>query len=77
AALALPRAARVAAAAAALDRRDTASRSTTRELVTERRTAAGPAARGADPAAPAPVRLGEQRRTIRPRTPRPNARTAR
>ena len=74
----LPRAARVAAAAIALDRRDTISSFSSRESTSDRRTsliAAEP--RNAREIATQPVRLGEQRRTIRPRSTRPNARIAR
>ena len=74
----LPRAARVAAAATALDRRDTISSFSSRESTSDRRTsliAAEP--RNAREIATQPVRLGEQRRTIRPRSTRPNARIAR
>lgn len=74
----LPRVARVAAAATALDRRDTISSFSSRESTSDRRTsliAAEP--RNAREIATQPVRLGEQRRTIRPRSTRPNARIAR
>lgn len=74
-----PRAARVAAAATALDRRD--SRTAIATLATstiDRRSTVVQAAQraGSASAAGEPTRLGQQRRTTRPRSQRPNARTA-
>ncbi len=76
--VALPRAARVAAATVALDRRDTRTAFMSTETTSDRRSSVvTTTARGARDAAAPAARLGEQRRTIRPRTPRPSARTAR
>ncbi len=74
----LPRAARVAAAAVALDRRDSRMISNASQTSDRRSAALTPGPERAGRGVVEPVRLGQQpRRAARPRTPRPSARTAR